>query len=116
MDDNPFAALATPSTVLDPDTFSSSITEETLNLDFTFAFAASQGIVTPIHHSKQYVIGYLGTVCQVVLHPDTLPTISEECLPTGKSAVPHQISTAHLGIADSGATYYFFREKSYFIS
>jgi hypothetical protein len=56
---NPFAALAPPSPVCDPNTFSSILPAETLNSDFTLAFAASQGIVTPSNHSNQYVIGYL---------------------------------------------------------
>jgi hypothetical protein len=51
-----------------------------------------------------------------MLHPINLPTIQETCLSTAKSTLPHQISTAHLGIADSGARNHFLRETSHFIS
>jgi hypothetical protein len=115
MANNPFAALATPShvldpnsPVLDPNTVSSSIPADTLDSDFSFAFAASQGIVTPSNHSKQSAIGYLCTACQVMLHPTNLSTTPEQCSSTIKSTVPHQISTAHLGMTDSGATHHFF--------
>jgi hypothetical protein len=102
--------------VCDPNTVSSSLPAETLDSDFTFVFAASQGIVTPSNHSKQFVIGYKGTACQVLIHPNTVPTIPEMCLSTAKSTPKYQISTAHLGIKDSGYTDHFIQEKSYFIS
>jgi hypothetical protein len=107
MDNNPFAALVTPYPVCDPNTFNSNLPAETLDSNFTFMFAASKGIVTPSNHSKQSVIGYLGTACQVMLYDTTLPTLPETCMSTVKSNLSHQISNAHLGITDSGATDHF---------
>jgi hypothetical protein len=81
---NPFAALAPPLPVCHPNAFSYSIPSETLDSDFTYAFAAIRSIVTPSNHSKQSVIGYIGTACQVVMYPKNLPTIQYTCLSTAK--------------------------------
>jgi hypothetical protein len=100
----------------DPNTVSSSLPADTLDSDFTYAFSANQSIVTPSNHSKQSVIGYLCTTCQVMMYPNTLPTIQYTCLSNAKSTLPHQLFTERLNITDSGAKDYFSREKSYFIS
>jgi hypothetical protein len=44
---NPYAALTSPYPMCDPITVSSSVPAETLDSDFIYVFAASQGIVTP---------------------------------------------------------------------
>jgi hypothetical protein len=51
-----------------------------------------------------------------MIYPTPLPAFQETCLSTAKSLPSTQVSTAHIGISDSGATYHFFREKSYFIT
>jgi hypothetical protein len=45
-----------------------------------------------------------------------LPPIHETCVSTTKSTQPSQVDTYHIGIADSGATIHFFREKTYFLT
>jgi hypothetical protein len=112
---NQFSALASPSSTCDPNTTSTSLPAATLDVDFTYAFTVIQCIVTSalVNHSNPSVIHYLGSACQVMLSPTQLPAIQETCVSTAKSppSLTH-VSTAQLGIYDSGATDHFFREIS----
>jgi hypothetical protein len=87
---NPFAALASPSPVCDPITTSMSLPTATLDTDFTYAFTASQGILTPTlgSHSNTSIIRYLGSACQVMLTLTQLPPIQEICISTVRSPPP----------------------------
>jgi hypothetical protein len=106
---SPLSALASPSLICDPNTTLTSAA--TLNMYFTYAFKASQCIVTPAlgNHTNLAVIRYIGSACQVMVNPTQLPAIQETCISTAKSHPPTQVSMAHLDIADSGATGHFFR-------
>jgi hypothetical protein len=91
LSNNPFAALSPPPPVSDPNTTSTSIPASTLDMDFTYAFAASQGIVTRTigNHSKPTVSRYIDSACQVMFTPPTLSAIQETCLSVAKSTPPN---------------------------
>jgi hypothetical protein len=60
---------------------------------------------------------YIGTACHSdMTSPSRLPSIQETCVSAAKSTQPVNIDTSHIGIANSGATDHFFREKSYFLT
>jgi hypothetical protein len=84
---NRFAALASPTQMFDPATRSTTEQAATIDSDFTFEFATSQGIPpTLISHSKSALKMYIGTACQSdMTSTPCLPPIQETCVSTVKS-------------------------------
>jgi hypothetical protein len=98
--------------MFDPATRSTTEQAATVDSDFTFEFATSQGIPpTFSNHCKYALKLYIGTVYQSdMMSTPRLPSIQETCVSTAKSTQPIQVDTYHIGIADSGATNHFFRD------
>jgi hypothetical protein len=112
---NRFAALASPTQMFDPSTHSTTEQAATVDSDFTFEFATSQGIPPTLSsHNKSALKLYIGTACHSdMTSPSRLPSIQETCVSTAKSTEPVKVDTSHIGIADSGATNHVFFGKSH---
>jgi hypothetical protein len=115
---NRFATLASPTHMFNPATPSTTEQAATVDLDFTFEFATSQGIPPTLsNHSKPALKMYIRTACQSdMTSTPSIPPSQETCLSTAKYTQPVQVDTSHIGIADSGTTDHIFREKTYFLT
>jgi hypothetical protein len=113
---NRFAALTSPTQMIDPSTHRPMEQAETVDSYFTFEFSTRQDIPPHLsNHSKPTHKMYIGTVCHsAMIGPPRLPPIHEICVSTSSSTQNTQVDIYYIGIADSGAINHFFCEKKIF--